>query len=204
MVITYHLKGLRYSIQILNSLVTLLVGQSNGSGAVGDGLEEVKLPDGGLTSPSKTDRNAPGDLDKIKLENRLLTRKLTRSESCRERLEEIKDFNSTMHRKIIQEVEAARQEIQRKEMLLRKSEEKYRRIVTTAGEGFILMDEDMIITDANEALCRMMGYAKGELIGKTPFDLGADEFRHFFRTNQEMTPFKEYRKFEGFLKAKAE
>ena len=41
----------------------------------------------------------------------------------------------------------------------------------------------------------MIGYTKGELIGKTPFDLGADEFRHFLGTNQEMTPFKEYRKF---------
>jgi sigma-B regulation protein RsbU (phosphoserine phosphatase) len=107
-----------------------------------------------------------------------------------------------MHRKIIQEVEEARKEIQHKETLLRKSEEKYRRIVTTAGEGFILMNEDMIITDVNEAFCRLIGYDKGGLLGKTPFDFGADEFRQFLPTNQEMTPFKEYRKFEGFLKAK--
>ena len=84
---------------------------------------------------------------------------------------------------------------------LRKSEEKYRRIVTTAGEGFILMDEDMIITDVNEAFCRLIGYEKEGLLGKTPFDFGAEEFRHFLRTNQKMKPFKEYRKFEGFLKA---
>jgi sigma-B regulation protein RsbU (phosphoserine phosphatase) len=84
---------------------------------------------------------------------------------------------------------------------LRKSEEKYRRIVTTAGEGFILMDEDMIITDVNEAFCRLMGFAKGDLLGKTPFDFGAGEFRHFLSTNQAKTPSKEYRKFEGILKA---
>ena len=182
------------------TLVTLLVGQSNGSAADINELEEVKLPDAILTPPSRAEGDAPGDLAKMNLENRLLKRKLNRSESYRKRLEEIKDFNSAMHRKIIQEVEAARQEIQLKETLLRKSEEKYRRIVTTAGEGFILMDEDMIITDVNEAFCRMIGSSKGELIGKTPFDFGAEEFRHFLHTKQEMTPFKEYRKFEGFLK----
>jgi sigma-B regulation protein RsbU (phosphoserine phosphatase) len=183
------------------TLVTLLVGHSNGSAAEIDELEAHELPVDSLTPPSRADGEAPADLAKIKLENRLLKRKLNRSEKYRERLEEIKDLNSAMHRKIIQEVEAARREIQRKETLLRKSEEKYRRIVTTAGEGFILMDEDMIITDANEAFCRMIGCTKGELVGKTPFDFGAEEFRHFLRPNQDMAPFKEYRKFEGFLKA---
>ena len=183
------------------TLVTLLVGQRNGSAAAVDGEAEATLPEDSVMPPGKTDPDAAGDLEKMKLENQLLRRKLTRSESYREMVEEIKDFNSAMHRKIVQEVETARREIQRKEMLLRKSEEKYRRIVTTAGEGFILMDEDMIITDVNEAFCRMIGCTKGELIGKTPFDLGADAFRHFLRTNPEMTPFKEYRRFEGFLKA---
>jgi PAS domain S-box-containing protein len=182
------------------TLVTLLIGQSKGSAADIDELKKVKLPDAILTPPRREEGDAPGDLAKMNLENRLLKRKLNRSEFYRERLEEIKDFNSAMHRKIIQEVEAARLEIQRKEALLRKSEEKYRRIVTTAGEGFILMDEDMIITDANDAFCGMIGHTKGELVGKTPFDFGAEEFRHFLRTNQETTPFKEYRKFEGFLR----
>jgi len=76
------------------------------------------------------------DPEILKLENRLLKRKLDRSEPYRGHLEEINDFNSAMHRKIIQEVESVRQEIQRKDALLRKSEEKYRRIVTTAGEVF--------------------------------------------------------------------
>lgn len=62
------------------------------------------------------------------------------------------------------------------------------------------LEEDKL-PDANEAFCRMLAYSKGELVGKTPFDFGAEEFRHFSRTNQGMTPFKEYRKFEGFLKS---
>jgi PAS domain S-box-containing protein len=183
------------------TLVTLLVGQRNGSAAAVEGEAEATLPEDSLAPPGKTVPDAAGDLEKMKLENQLLKRKLTRSESYREMVEEIKDFNSAMHRKIVQEVETARREIQLKELLLRKSEEKYRRIVTTAGEGFILMDEDMFITDVNEAFCRMIGYTKGELIGKTPFDLGADAFRHFLSGNPEMPPFKEYRKFEGLLKA---
>jgi PAS domain S-box-containing protein len=184
------------------TLVTLLVGQSNGSAVTIDETEETQLSDGSPAPISLKDLDDPQNLEHLKLENRFLKRKLNRSESYRERLEEIKDFNSTMHRKIIQEVEEARKEIQHKETLLRKSEEKYRRIVTTAGEGFILMNEDMIITDVNEAFCRLIGYEKGGLLGKTPFDFGADEFRQFLPTNQEMTPYKEYRKFEGFLKAK--
>ena len=62
------------------------------------------------------------------------------------------------------------------------------------------MDEDMIITDVNEAFCRMIGYPRGELVGKTPFEFGSEEFRHFLHTNQEITPFKEYRKFEGLMR----
>jgi len=182
------------------TLVTLLVGQRNGAAAEVDGPKEADLPADKLKPPAAIDPDAPDYLEKLELQNRLLKRKLTRSESYREHLEEIKDFNSAMHRKIIQEVEAARLEIQRKEAQLRKSEEKYRRIVTTAGEGFILMDEDMVIIDANEAFCRMTGRTKSHLLGKTPLDFGAYEFEHFLGTNQETLLSEEYRQFEGVLK----
>ena len=181
------------------TLVTLLVGQRNGAAAVVDEFEDAEVPS---DSRPAADLSAPDDLAHLKLEHKLLKRKFERSEFYRERLEENKDFNSTMHRKIIQEVEEARAEIARKEAQLRKSEEKYRRIVTTAGEGFLLMDEEMTITDANEAFCRMVNYPRGELIGKTPFDLGSEAFRPFARTNQEGTASKEYRKIEGLMKAK--
>ena len=51
---------------------------------------------------------------------------------------------------------------------VRKSEEKFRRIVETAGEGFILMDEDLKIMDANAAYCKLLGYSRDEIIGNTP------------------------------------
>ena len=107
----------------------------------------------------------------------MLKRKLNRSENYRRRLEEVKDFNATMHRTIIREVEEAREEIQRKEADLRKSEEKYRRIVETAGEGFILIGENFVIVDVNDAYCRMIGFARNEILGKTTLNLATEEFR---------------------------
>ena len=184
------------------TLVTLLVGQTNGAAAAIDEPDETGISGDIPLRLAKKDPDADRDFEDLKLENRLLKKKLARSESYRGRLEEIKDFNSAMHRKIIEEVEEAREEIQRKESQLQKSEEKYRRIVTTAGEGFILMDEEMIITDANEAFCRMVNHSREELVGITPFDLGGEVFRQFSSTGPGNLPPREYLKAEGLLKAK--
>ena len=80
---------------------------------------------------------------------------------------------------------------------LRKSEEKYRRIVETAGEGFILMDEELTIVDVNVAYCRLLGYDREEILGKTPFDFATEESRQFMQTNRGSILGQEYREFEG-------
>ena len=85
---------------------------------------------------------------------------------------------------------------------LRKSEEKFRRIVETAGEGFILMDQDLKIIDVNDAYCKMLGFSRVEIMGKTPFDLATAEFRRFMSVNREEILAKEYREFEGTVVAK--
>jgi len=85
---------------------------------------------------------------------------------------------------------------------LRKSEEKFRRIVETAAEGFILMDEDLVIFEVNDAYCRMLGYSREEIIGKRPIDLATPEFRQFIVGNKEHILAKEYREFEGSVVAK--
>ena len=85
---------------------------------------------------------------------------------------------------------------------LQRSEEKFRRIVETTGEGFILMDENLKITEVNAAYCKMLGFAREDIIGKTPFDLATDEFRQFMSANREEILAKEYRKFEGTVVAK--
>ncbi len=85
---------------------------------------------------------------------------------------------------------------------VRKSEEKFRRIVETAGEGFILMDEDLKIIDVNDAYCKLLGYSREEIMGKTPLDLASDEFRQFMMANREEILAREYREFEGTVVAK--
>jgi sigma-B regulation protein RsbU (phosphoserine phosphatase) len=63
------------------------------------------------------------------------------------------------------------------EDLLRKSEEKYRRIVETAGEGFLLMDEAWKITDVNAALRHMLELPHGDILGRSLYDLLPDDER---------------------------
>jgi sigma-B regulation protein RsbU (phosphoserine phosphatase) len=85
---------------------------------------------------------------------------------------------------------------------VRKSEEKFRRIVETAGEGFLLMDESLRIVDVNDAYCKLLGYSREEIIGKTPLDLATEEFKQFMMTHSESIMAKEYRKLEGTYIAK--
>ena len=85
---------------------------------------------------------------------------------------------------------------------LRKSEEKFRRIVETAAEGFILMDENLVIFEVNDAYCRMLGYSREEIIGKRPIDLATDEFRQVILGNKDHILAQEYREFEGSVVAK--
>ncbi len=54
---------------------------------------------------------------------------------------------------------------------LRKSEEKYRQIVETTCEGFVLMDASQRVIDVNTAFAAMMGSPPAELIGKNPVEL---------------------------------
>jgi sigma-B regulation protein RsbU (phosphoserine phosphatase) len=85
---------------------------------------------------------------------------------------------------------------------LQKSEEKYRRIVETAGEGFLLMDESLNIVDLNSAYARMSGYSRSELIGKKPFELEFDEFVQAGAEYKGETPDREYSKFECEIESK--
>ncbi len=93
-------------------------------------------------------------------------------------------------------------ERKRAEDELRRSEEKFRRIIETAGEGFVMMDEALRIVYANDAYCRMLGYEREELLGQTPFDLATESFRNFMAAHRERLLSMEYRKFEGALVSK--
>lgn len=79
---------------------------------------------------------------------------------------------------------------------LRSSEEKYRRIVDTAGEGFLLMDENLCIVDLNTAFARMVGKKKEDLYGTNPFAQGTGEYRKYQEDCRKKSSGLDYREFE--------
>lgn len=64
------------------------------------------------------------------------------------------------------------------------SEEKYRRIIETAGEGFFMLDDQMRIVDVNEAYCRLLGYRRDEVLGRRPHEFATQEFQPFLQASQ--------------------
>ncbi|MGD8613733.1 MAG: SpoIIE family protein phosphatase [Desulfobacterales bacterium] len=90
----------------------------------------------------------------------------------------------------------------RAEREIYKREEKYRRIVETAGEGFLLMDHNYIINDVNEAYCKMIGFSRSEIIGKTPFDFSNENLKAYVFADKKSNPAGDYRKFEDTIVSK--
>jgi sigma-B regulation protein RsbU (phosphoserine phosphatase) len=88
------------------------------------------------------------------------------------------------------------------EEALRKSEEKYRRIVETAGEGFMLLDERLVIVDVNTALCRLLGYRRDEALGKSPLDFASAGYRDTIMAHRKELLTRDNLRTEGELVAK--
>ena len=86
---------------------------------------------------------------------------------------------------------------------VKRSEEKFRRIVETAPEGFLLMDETFTIVDTNDAYCSLVNYKREELLGKNLLDHLSDDFRNFILATSETTQAQENRALEGSLVAKS-
>ena len=82
---------------------------------------------------------------------------------------------------------------------LQRSEEKYRRIVETAGEGFLLLDKDLKVVDLNSAYATMVGDTPEAIIGNSPFKEGTEEYRHFWSAHNEAASNAAYREFEGTI-----
>jgi sigma-B regulation protein RsbU (phosphoserine phosphatase) len=84
---------------------------------------------------------------------------------------------------------------------LRRSETKFRRIVETTGEGFLLMDKDLMVTDVNQAFCRLVKKAKHAALGNSVFDMIAEGRRGFLYANREEIFRKPHYEFETVLAA---
>ena len=68
------------------------------------------------------------------------------------------------------------------ELKLKISEEKHRRIVESAGEGFVLMDEYFKVTECNSAFCNLLKRTRQEILGSSPF---SRHDRHFWEDEPE-------------------
>lgn len=67
----------------------------------------------------------------------------------------------------------------------RASEAKYRRIIQTTDEGFLLMDREFVVTDVNRAFCRMVGAGREAIVGRTPLRFVEEDYRQFLMLNRE-------------------
>ncbi len=73
----------------------------------------------------------------------------------------------------------------RAETVLRQSREEQAAILRTTLDGFWLVDTQGRILEVNEACCRMLGYARDELLGKSITDIEADETSSEIAANME-------------------
>jgi len=91
-----------------------------------------------------------------------------------ERTEDLIETNKSLRKEI-----EARQSAQ---AALEESEERYRSIVTTANEGIIRVDPQMIVTYSNEVMARMVGCDIADIVGRTGFDFIAAEDHDMIRS----------------------
>ena len=65
----------------------------------------------------------------------------------------------------------ANQELRRANEQVTQAAQRTREIIELAPDAFFQADLDARFTDVNEAACRMLGYKREELVGKTVFDI---------------------------------
>ncbi len=88
------------------------------------------------------------------------------------------------------------------EAALRGSEEKYRHIINATNEGFWLIDADFRVAQVNDSLCRMLGYPREEIVGRSPFDFVDDENLKIFMEQSRRIHRLFHRTYDVVLKSK--
>lgn len=88
------------------------------------------------------------------------------------------------------------------EKKVRQSEEKYRRIVETAAEGYYMVDTSFRIVDVNRAFCQMTGYTREDLLGADMAKFAEEKFMQYMRMNREKLLSQDQRELEGVMVAK--
>ncbi|TAL30453.1 MAG: PAS domain S-box protein [Spirochaetes bacterium] len=83
---------------------------------------------------------------------------------------------------------------------LRSSEKRYRTLIETTGEGYWQIDREYRTMDVNNALCEMLGYAREDILGKSPLEFVDGENREAFETQFARIPETARRSFDIILK----
>ena len=73
---------------------------------------------------------------------------------------------------------------------LRRSEERYRRVINSTSGGYILTDKDFVIIDVNQSLLKMLGCEREKLIGKHPESLYDSQSILFYSADRDHFSFE--------------
>src|SRR5208283_116982 len=95
-------------------------------------------------------------------------------------------------------------ERKRAEEALKRSEERYRDLLEQAADGIFLLDENYNFLMANSEICKMLGYAQEELLGKSILDTYPNELRDMARGRNEKIKSGGRMRFERPMKRKDE
>lgn len=71
---------------------------------------------------------------------------------------------------------------------LKDSEEKYRTLIETTSEGYWLLGVRGKTIEVNDALCKLLGYGKEDLIGKSPMNFMDEENRRKYQNYNKDQP----------------
>ncbi len=115
--------------------------------------------------------------------------------------QQLKAFNQQLQANE-QQLKASNQQLIANEEMLVKSEEKYRKLISTSAEGFWMIDAEAKTLDVNDALCKILGVEREEIIGKTPFDFVDEENSKIFEKQIFKSNTAEQRCYEITLKDK--
>ncbi len=79
---------------------------------------------------------------------------------------------------------------------LREREEKYRRLIQTTSAGYWLVDENDLTLEINQAICDMLGFSEGEILGKAPFDFVEGDNRERYLAQLKLAREEKERQYE--------
>lgn len=85
---------------------------------------------------------------------------------------------------------------------LRTKEQRYHSIIETTAEGYWLVDPSGLTLEVNDSLCRMLGYAREDIVGRPPIDFVASHAKEDFKNSFSRRAIAPYRVYETVYRAR--